>query len=153
MIEDYEKFRIIDAHGRDSGLTVEVNWNPEDEKTNKCKVLKLTFPDGKRVFIKKEHLFSLLFVIGSKSEQRKMIPQRITNVRHYVTTMYIKLKTDTRKGDVLKVPVNISLPSVSEEVYAELKKEKRIEKGNKSILPSSGIVVPEYIKRSAKSNK
>jgi len=150
MLEEYQKFKMLDLSGKGNHFFIEVNWNPEDEKTNQCKVLKVTFPNGDTAFIKKELLLSLLWVIGKRSEQRKMIPQKITKVRHYITTLWVQIKQDMKKGDILKIPVNISLPAVSEEVIAELKKDAKKLKVERDPNQSQ-IIVPDYINAKKKT--
>ena len=89
MLEDYEKFRMIDEDGKHD-FFIEVNWKPESKKTNECKILKVTFPNRDICYLKKEHLNTLLFVIGNEAEQRKMIPQKISEVKWYETVLSIK---------------------------------------------------------------
>jgi len=140
MVEEYQKFRLTDLNGK-RDFFVEVNWAPENEDINQCKVLRFTFPKKGSAYIKKEDLLALLWIIGSPKEQRKMIPQKITKVRHYITTLWVQVKKDCKAGDIIKVPVNITLPAVSEEIIAELKKKPpKVEKDVKSssfLLPSS----------------
>jgi len=128
MLEEYQKFRLRDLNAARKDFFVEVNWDEKNESINECKVLKFTFPNGETALVKKEELLGLLFIIGRPEEQRKMIPQKITKVRHYRTTLWVQVKKDMRAGDIIKVPVDITLPAVSEEVIAELKK-----KPNKSL--------------------
>jgi len=133
MIENYQKF-VLEDQNKKNNLIIEVNWNPEDEDTNECKVLKLTYPDGKQAYIKKEYFNAFLFVIGSKEEQRKMIPQRIRSVREYQTILGIEAKKDISKGERINVLVTIPLPAIVEEIIAEVKKRDKKSK--------SGILVP-----------
>ena len=149
MLTEYTKFRLIDK-AKKNDCTMEVNWE-DNKETNECKVIKFTFSDGKKAFIDKQNLYSLLFLMGTRPEQAKLVPQTITQVRHYKTTMYVQLTKDTKKGEILKVPVDISLPSVSEEVVSELKKEKHLP-GDLHVkeLKNSGILVPESVANKAK---
>lgn len=134
MLEKFEKFKIIDINGRDTKMRIEVNWNSDDKKSNECKILKLTFPDGNKAFIKKELLFSLLFTIGSKEEQRKMIPQKLTKVRWYETILGVKATKDIRKGEMINFPIKISLPNIEEEIIREIKQSK-VDKKSQFIIP------------------
>jgi len=151
MITTYEKFRIPDQGGKND-LIFEVNWNENDEDTNECKVLKISYPDGKKAYIKKEHLYSMLFAIGAKREQSKMIPQKITSVRHYKTTVYIQLRQDARKGDIIKVPVTITLPAVEEEIIGELAKS-RVTQQKVEQKTKGGILIPEAVSNPSKITK
>ena len=118
MIDYYEKFRLVDKNGKND-LIAEVNWNTKNKDLNECKVVKFIL-GGKTAYISKEMLNTMLFVIGSRKEQRKMIPQVLTRVRHLNKTMWVMLKSDAKKGDIIKVPVNITVPAVSEEVISEI---------------------------------
>lgn len=122
MIEHYEKFRIPDEH-KENDFFIEVNWDQNNKKINKCKILKFTFPDGKTAYVKKEYLNAVLFAIGSEKDQRKMIPQKITRVRWYETVLSVKAKKDIRKGENITFPIKLSLPPIEEEVISELKKD------------------------------
>lgn len=135
MLKKYQKFRLPDEANQNH-IVGEVNWNPEDEKTNDCKVIKLTLPDGNNTFLKKEYLNTLLFAIGTSEEQQKMIPQRIVRTRHYKTMLGITAKKDIRKGEKINFEVDIPMPDVEEEIIGQLK--KKVE--NKT---SKGIIIPK----------
>lgn len=130
-------------------IKMEVNWNPNDHETNECKVLKFIFPNKEELFIEKRHFFSLLMIIGSEQEQKKAIPVQITRTRHYATNMFVRLNQDMKKGEILKVPVNITLPAVSEEIVADVIKGKKVPKVDKDILPSAKLLVPSSITNKA----
>lgn len=129
MIDTHEAFKMKDISGKND-LLIEVNWNPKDEKSNGCKVLKLTYPDKTTAYIKKEYLNSVLFAIGNEEEQRKMIPQIMRRVRWYETVLSVKATKDIRKGEQITFPIKLSLPSEEKEIIDSLKK-----KGDKLILP------------------
>lgn len=131
MITEHEKFQIFDEmKGRGNNFFMEVNWlGDNDEETNNCKLIKFVFPDGKESLIKKEHLNAILFAIGTKAEQMKMIPQVIRKVKHYETVIGIKAIKDIKKGENIVVPISLSLPSTEEEAIAEVKRD-------------SGLIVP-----------
>ena len=112
MIKDYQKFRMLDENKRNN-FFIEVNWNKE---VSDCKILKITFPDRKQSIIKKEHLLAVLFAIGSESEQRRMVPQKLTQVKWYETVVSIKATKDINKGEQITFPIKITLPSTEEEV-------------------------------------
>lgn len=123
MITHYEKFRIIDEN-KEKEFFVEVNWDEKDEKTNNCKILKITFPNGDQVLVKKEYLNSMLFAIGTAAEQQKMIPQTIKRSKWYETIISVKAKKDILKGENITFPLKITLPSVEQEAIAEIKREQ-----------------------------
>lgn len=123
MIKEYEQFTLHDKNGNND-ITAEVNWRTEDEKLNKCQVVRLTL-DGERAYISKKELNAFLFVIGARNEQRKMIPMTVTKVRHYKTTVSIMLPKDAKKGTIIRGPVTITLPAVSEEIVGEVAKKAK----------------------------
>lgn len=123
MLDTHEKFRMLDK-GKKNHFFIEVNWEKDNKDINQCKVLKVTFPDNKVCYLDKKYLNELLFAIGSPSEQQKMIPQKISRVRHYETVVSVKAKRDLRKGEEITFPINLTLPAVDEEVIGNLKKTK-----------------------------
>lgn len=122
MITDYNKARFIDEN-KTGEFFAEVNWNKFDEKVRDCKLIRFTFPGGKTCMVKKEALLSFLFAIGSEEEQRKMIPQLINRSRHYETTVSVEAKHDIKKGENVTFPIKLTLPTFSEEIIAEAKRE------------------------------
>jgi hypothetical protein len=128
MIKDHQKFKLIDLNNKPAGI-VEVNWNPKDESTNECKVLKFIYPDGSTSFVERKILNELLFVIGKPEDQRKMIPQTIKRVRWHETVLSVKAHKDIRKGENITFPIKITLPSIEEEVIGELAKQLKVPKG------------------------
>ena len=108
MIEGYEKFRIPDD-GKKHDWFIEVNYS-DDEDVQGCKILKVTHPDKKVSYIKKEHLYAVLFAIGNAAEQREMTPQIVTTTRRYETVLQVKATKDIHKGESITFPVSFTLP-------------------------------------------
>ena len=133
MLKDYAKAKIMDLYGKETGIELEVNWNPKDEKTNDCKVLRLKTPEGKEFFVKKEEFLVFLFTIGNPEEQAKMVPQKLTKSKWYETILSVKATKDIRKGENITFPIKISLPAVEEEIIGEIKKNYQ-QKSNLYIL-------------------
>ncbi len=121
MITNHEKFRLIDEN-KNGEFFIEVNWNEKDATINECKLLKFVFPDGKCIFVKREHLNAILFAIGKEEDQRKMIPLKLSHVKWYETTVSIKAKKDIHKGENITFPIKITLPSVEQEAISEIKR-------------------------------
>ena len=128
MLKHHEKFRLVDLNGKPAA-TVEVNWNPEDPKTNECKVLKFTYPDGTTSHVERKLLNELLFAIGKSEDQQKLIPQVNRKVRWYETVLGVRATKDIRKGETINFPIKITLPSIEEEVIGELSKNYNVDKG------------------------
>ena len=132
MLTEYTKFRLMDK-AKKNDFYCEVNWEPESKDINNSKILKFVFPNNEVAFIEKKHLLEILFAIGAPSEQRKMIPQKISKVRWYETVLSVKALKDIRKGENIAFPIKLTLPAIEEEVIQEIKREYRIPKG--IILP------------------
>ena len=60
--------------------------------------------------------------MGTEEQQRKMIPQKISEARYLRTTLGIKATKDIRKGEMINVPVELKLPSIEQEIIGEIKK-------------------------------
>lgn len=104
---------------------IEVNWKPEDEKTNECKILKITFPDGTEQLMKKEHLIAVLFALGNAAEQREMIPQKITKVRKFNKMLQVTATKDVQKGEKMIFPYSFEMAVDQYETVGNLKKVKK----------------------------
>lgn len=124
MLREYEKFRMIDEN-KQNEFFIEVNWNPKDPKSNDCKLVKFTFPNGDTTVIKREHLISMIFTFGTEDQQRNMIPQRITEQTFYKTVLGIKATKDIAKGEMINVPVQIPLPAREHDVIGSIKSIKK----------------------------
>lgn len=132
MLDTHEKFRLIDKNKKND-LFVEVNWS-DDAKINECKMVKFNM-DGKEALVDVRELNSMLFAIGSPEVQRNLIPQTIKRSRHYETVISVKAKKDIKKGEEITFPIKITLPTVEDEVIAEVKRETTESKG--------GIILPK----------
>ena len=140
MINHHEKFNIIDVNKRNTGVFLEVNWEPQNDETNNCKVLKMTLPDGKEYFIEKEILLGVLWVIGTREDQQKIIPQRIQNVRWYETVLGITATRNIKKGEKINIPLKLTLPVKEHEAITDI---RRPSGGNNLILPQNHPEVPK----------
>lgn len=152
MLETYERF-TLPLKGIHKPIIAEVNWDLEDEDIKNCRTIRFVFPDGTKGYMKKDHLFAMLFAMGSEREQEKIVPQTITKTRHYITDLWIKVPSGAKGGDTLKTRVNISLPSVTQEVYADVSRSKAFAEKNllsKGEVSHKSFVVPQGIKESAK---
>ena len=120
MIKAYEKFRLIDQNKKNE-VFLEVNWDPKDEQSNECKLIKMTFPNGDVSLIKKEHLNAMLFALGNREEQMMMIPQKLTKTKWYETVVSVKATKDIQKGEEITFPIKLSLPATEEEIISDIK--------------------------------
>lgn len=124
MLEGYEKLQVVDTSERTTGVTFEVNWDESNPETNECKILKMSTPDGKTHYVKKEIFMAFLWLIGNPDEQRKMIPQTFHRTKWYETVVGITATKDIKKGEKINFPLKLSLPSIEEEAIAEIKGNK-----------------------------
>ena len=122
MITDYNKARFVDEN-KTGEFFAEVNWNKYDEKVKDCKLVRFTFPGGKAIVVQKDALISFIFAIGSEEEQRKLIKEFTTRSRWYETTVSVTAKQDIKKGEELTFPIKLTLPTFSEEIVAEAKRD------------------------------
>ena len=122
MLKGYEKFKVPDMN-KTRYMTWEVNWNEGDPVTNECKVIRVTFPNGDLMSIKREHLNAILFALGNSEEQRQMVPQTLHRSKWYETILGITAMKNIQKGEKINVRVKIPLPTVSEEVVSEMKRD------------------------------
>lgn len=139
MISEYTKFKIPDQANRND-LIAEVNWE-SDQKTAECKVIKLTLPSGDKLFVKREDLNEILFAIGSPSDQKSLIPQKVETVHWRKTILGIKARKDIHKGEMVNFPIEISFPcTIAQEFIggAAMKKDAKEEvKKDKLALPEN----------------
>ncbi len=118
MLTNHQAFRFADK-GSGKEFSAEVNWNGNDN----CAKVRFNFPNGDKVVVDRNGLNAMLFAMGNRDEQMKMIPQVETRSRHYDTVLGITAKADIKKGEKIVVPVSIALPTFEEEVIAEAKKD------------------------------
>lgn len=117
MITDPEKFNVKDKSGK-TDVTFEVNWNPLDEDTNECKVLKIRI--GKEeTYIATGDLRTILFAISNPEEQRKAMPIQMVTQRRYQTILGVKADKDIKKGEMVNFKVDIPLPPIDKEIMLE----------------------------------
>ncbi len=118
MLKGYEKMELPDK-SKHRNVKFEVNWN---EDVNDCKAVRVTI-DGKSAVIDTKYLNSFLFMIGDPESQKKMIPQKTKNVRHFSKVVTIEATKDIPKGQKIHIPVEISVPSEEEFIISSLKKK------------------------------
>ena len=105
-MSERRKFAMADVSGRGGDVTVEVNWN----KLVKNKGFVRIAIDGKEAVLSREHLYAVLFIIGSAAEQEKMISPFLkkTQVTKYQKVIGITAQRDVKKGEFLNVPLEFT---------------------------------------------
>ena len=91
----------------------------------------MTYND-KEYFIDKKILLEILFVIGKPEEQQKMIPQTLKKVKWYETILGIKATKDIRKGEMINVPIKLTLPTEERDIISKI---SRPANGSNLIIP------------------
>ena len=127
MITEPEQFRVTDLSGKNA-LVIDVNFKPDDESMNECKVLRVTIGD-KESFIAVGDLRAVLFAISAPEQQRKMLPLNMVTQRRYNTMLGVKAERNIKKGEMINFKVDIPLPPMEQEIMNEA--ARQIKKGLK----------------------
>lgn len=106
---------------RQNEFFIEVNRNPKDPKSNDCQLITFIHPDGSETTVKREHLMSMIFAFGTEDQQKRLIPQKISQVRFLKTVLGIRATKAIAKGEMINIPVDLKLPSIEEEVIGSIK--------------------------------
>ena len=106
MIDEIRKLMLPDSSGRGNHLPILLNWN---KKVGKCKYVRFVLPGGDCV-VHKDHLRSIMFIIGTDEEQRRMGKRRVTTVRTMTKRVEVVTTRDIRKGEKLVFPLTITVP-------------------------------------------
>ena len=122
MLTEYSKYVCLDK-AKKNNLILEVNYS-DDKDVKDCQIIKWSCGD-KQGFIESKHLFEFLWIIGTREQQRKSIPQTITRVRVLEKTLEIKATKDIKKEQIIRVPIKINIPT-EEEIIGEMKKGRKL---------------------------
>ena len=106
-ISERRKFAMADVSGRGGEVFVEVNWN---EHVKKNGFIRFTI-DGKSAVISREHLYGMLFILGSAAEQEKMVApfMKKTKVQKYTKMVGITTGKALGKGEMVNVLLEFTL--------------------------------------------
>lgn len=121
---------VPDISGRGRGADFEINWN---EYARKKKFIKITI-NGDTAVVDREHLWSILFMLGSAEEQDALVDPFIkrTPVTKFTKMIGITANKVIKKGEPLNVLLEFTLNPETNEVI--------ISKGNRySLLQHNGI--------------
>jgi hypothetical protein len=108
------QFAMADVSGRGGEAVIEVNWN----KLVKNKgYIKFSIED-KEVVLSREHLYAILFIVGSAEEQEKMVSPFLkkTHVTKYTKVIGITTTKDIAKGETINVPLEFTLNPETQQV-------------------------------------
>lgn len=95
------KFAMADVSGRGEEVHFEINWNSLVKKKGFIKIS----IGGKEAVVSREHLWAILFMLGSAEEQTKMVSpfMKKTIVSKYTKMIGITTSRDVRKGEFINV--------------------------------------------------
>lgn len=101
------KFAMADVSGRGKEVWFEVNWN---SLVNRKGYIKISV-DGHEAVVSREHLWAILFMFGSASEQTKMVSpfMKQTNVIKYQKMIGLTTTRDTKKGEMINTLLEFTL--------------------------------------------
>jgi hypothetical protein len=101
-----QKLVIPDSSNQGNDILAEINWNRNVER----KYIRLTIGD-KVCIVKKDHLYSILFMLGDAKEQEKIISPFIKQTRITKFTKMIGITTgrDIKKGEFINVLLEFTL--------------------------------------------
>lgn len=101
MLDKHQMMRLQTIKGET--IEVEVNYL-KNKKVENCNIVKFKI-GGKSYEILKDHLVSLMVVIGSVGDHKKLTPMTFSKVKKLerMLTFEIKLKHDHKAGEVLTV--------------------------------------------------
>ena len=134
MITEPEKFNIKTIKGEP--MSIEINWRPEDEETNNCKVLRIRIGD-KETFMATGDLRTILFAVSNKEEQKKMMPLQMITQRKWSTVLGLKAYKDIKKGEVVNFKVDIPLPPIEEEIMYQANQIVK----NRLVVPEKNSII------------
>ena len=105
-ISERRKFSMADLSGRGKEANIEVNWN---KLVRNKGFIKMSIGE-EEVVLSREHLYAILFIIGSAAEQEKMISPFLkkTRVTKYQKLIGITASKDIKRGEFLNVPLEFT---------------------------------------------
>lgn len=101
MITDHRVLQLRTTRGEK--IEAEVNYS-DNENVSKCQVIKFKF-DGKEFEIKRDELTTLLMVIGSEVDQKKLLPLKLNKIKKVERLLVFDYKAskDYKKGETVTI--------------------------------------------------
>lgn len=98
-LSERRKFAMADVSGRGREVAFEVNWNSLVKRKGYVKMS----IDGLDCVVSREHLWSILFMLGSAEEQVKMATPFVkkTKVTKYQKMIGLTTTKDVKKGEMI----------------------------------------------------
>lgn len=109
MIKENRKLALQDLSGRGNDCSFEVNWN-NSKLIEDSKYIRIRINDNEAV-ISKNHLFTLLLLLGNKKQQERLVNTStyMVPVRNYSTVVNVKCTKKMNEGDVFGLPLTVSI--------------------------------------------
>lgn len=105
-LSERRKFGIADVSGKGAEVSVEVNWNSIAKRKGYVKIS----INGEDCVVSREHLYSILFMLGSAEEQEKMAApfMKQTSVLKFFKMIGVTTVKDLKKGEMVNVPLEFT---------------------------------------------
>lgn len=99
-------FSVGDISGRGKEVLFDINWNSLVKKKGYIRIS----IDGHDAVVSREHLWGVLFMLGSAKEQEQMISPfaKKTQVTKYLRMIGVTASKDIQKGELLNVPLEFT---------------------------------------------
>jgi len=124
MLDEHRILQLKTLEG--DSVEVEINFN---EKVGDCKILRFRVGD-KEFDIYRDELLSLMLVIGSADDQKRLMPAKVTNVRRMERLLRFQFPAskDYRKGETVEVvaPWIDEIPDAEEVFSGNVKNQRKI---------------------------
>ncbi len=106
QLQERRKFVVADISGRGKEVLFEVNWNSFVRKHGHIKIS----INGEEAVVSREHLWGMLFMLGSAEEQEKMVSpfMKKTVVKKFFKLIGVTTTRDVKKGEAIKVPLEFT---------------------------------------------
>jgi hypothetical protein len=106
-LQERRKLVIGDISGRGKEVLFEVNWNKLVRKNGYIRIS----IGGEESVISREHLWTILFMLGSAEEQQKLTSpfMKKTKVTKFFKMIGVTAMKDLKKGEMLNVPLEFTL--------------------------------------------
>ena len=126
-----DEHRVLQLKGKSGGsMSLEVNFS-DSKAVKECKVVRVKVGD-KTVDISRDELISVMLLIGSASDQKKMIPTKLTTIHKMerLLTFEFTAKRDYKAGEVIAVqaPWIDEVPNVEEVLAGNIGRHKTYDK-------------------------
>ena len=110
MIKEHRRLNVQDLSNRGNDMSLEINWNNSKDVKN-CKYIRVRLGEGPEAIVKRDHLFELLMLLADDKQQDRMTSNYMTysRLKNYRTVIDIELQKDKQKGEILAVPLTISI--------------------------------------------